>query len=137
MRENRLLERIRVWNRDPLKRNSEDPQAVIDSVLDHLQRILNTRQGSVMIGEDYGVPGFTDLRQTYPDGVRDFERSIRMTIQKFEPRLQNIRVHFSPIEDDVLALRFQISGKLIAEGNKKTITFNSVIGTEGQIQVKR
>jgi len=137
MREDRLLERIRAWQEEPGKRTRKDPKRVVDSVLNHLQRILNTRQGSVPIGEDYGVPDFTDLVSAYPDGVRDFERSIRQTIQKYEPRLKAVRVHFVPLEEDVLSLGFQITGRLATEDHKESIVFQSVVGSGGKITVRR
>lgn len=137
MREDRLLQRIRAWQEEPKRRERQDPKRVLDSVLNHIQRILNTRQGNVPIGSDYGVPDFTDLVQVYPDGVRDFERSIKQTIQKYEPRLTGVRVRFVPPGEDVLSLRFQIKGRLAVEGHKDPVSFESTIGSDGKIIVKR
>ncbi len=137
MQEDRLLKRISAWEKEPDRRARQDPKRTIDSVLGHLQQILNTRQGSVPIGEDFGVPDFTDLVQTYPDGVRDFERSIKHTIQKYEPRLKAVRVRFVPVEDDVLSVRFQISGRLATEDDKEPVIFQSVVGSDGKISIRR
>ncbi len=137
MREERLLERIRAWQAEPGRRTRGDSRRAIDSVLGHLQRILNTRQGSVPIGEDYGVPDFTDLVQVYPDGVRDFEKSIRQTIQKYEPRLKSVRVYFLPPDEDVLSVRFQITGKLATEDHKDPVRFESEMGSDGKVSIKR
>jgi type VI secretion system protein len=137
MREDRLLERIRAWQKEPRKRAREDPKRVVDSVLNHLQRILNTRQGSVPIGEDYGVPDFTDLAMVYPGGVRDFERSITQTIQKYEPRLKAVRVRFVPPEEDLLSVRFQISGRLATEDHNEPVMFQSIVGSNGKISIRR
>lgn len=114
-----------------------DSKRAVDSVLGHLQRILNTRQGSVPIGEDYGVPDFTDFAQVYPDGIRDLERGIRQTIQKYEPRLTAVRVRFVPSEEDILSVRFQISGKLITEDKQEPVKFESMINSEGKISIRR
>ncbi len=137
MREERLLERIRAWRKEPGRRTRQDSKRAVGSVLGHLQRILNTRQGNVPIGADYGVPDFTDLVQAYPDGVRDFERSIRQTIQKYEPRLKAVRVHFVALTEDVLTIRFQITGRLVIEGHKEPVLFESVVGPDGKINIKR
>ena len=137
MREHRLLERIRCWKREPDRRSKEDPGLTIDSVLMHLQRILNTRQGSVPIAEDYGVPDFTSFLDAYPDSLRDFERSIRQSIQKYEPRLKAIRVSFVLDEEDPLSLRFQIVGKLITKDYKDPVRFESVVGSDGRISIRR
>ncbi len=102
MREQRLLERIQLWEKEPDRRSREDSGRTIDSVMAHLQRILNTRQGSVQIAEDFGLPDFTDLIDNYPESIRDLERSIRKMIQRFEPRLSAIQVKFIPQEDEKL-----------------------------------
>ena len=99
MREQRLLERIRSWEKDPGRRSREDSGRIIDSVLLHLSRILNTKVGNVQIAEDFGMPDFTDLVYNFPEAVRNLERSIRLMIQKYEPRLSAVQVRFVPQED--------------------------------------
>ena len=136
MREDRLLKRISAWKKEPHRRTSEDPKRIIDSVLEHLQQILNTRQGSVPIGEDYGVPDFTDLLHAYPDSVRDFERSIRQTIQKYEPRLTAVRVRFIPQVEELLSLRFQIFARLDTDEKKEPVVFESIVDTDGKIIIR-
>jgi len=137
MREDRLLERIRARQEKPRTQTGEDPKRVIDSVLNHLQRILNTRQGSAQIGEDYGVTDLTDFMQAYPDGLRDFERSIRRTIEKYEPRLKSIRVKFVPPEDELLSVSFQIVARLVLEEQKDVVVFESILDSDGKIRIKR
>jgi type VI secretion system protein len=135
MREARLLERIRTWERDPARREREDPRRVIDSVLAHLHRILNTKQGNVPIAEDYGVPDFTDLLYSYPESVRDIERTIRSAIQKYEPRLKAVKVTFIPQDEDLLSLRFQIAARLSGE-SKTQVFFETVVDSDGKIEIK-
>ncbi len=137
VREDRLTERIRARKKDPNRRSKEDPGKIMDSVLAHLQRILNTRQGNVPIAEDYGVPDFTTLLQGYPHSLQDFERSIRESIQKYEPRLKAVRVSFIPQEEDILSVRFQITGKLATEDHKDPVFFESVVGSDGRISIRR
>ena len=135
MREARLLERIRTWEKDPARREREDPRRVIDSVLKHLHRILNTKQGNVPIAEDYGVPDFTDLLYSYPESVRDIERTIRSAIQKYEPRLKAVKVTFIPQDADLLSLRFQIAARLSSE-SKTQVFFETVVDSDGKIEIK-
>jgi type VI secretion system protein len=134
MREERLLERIKVWEKEPERRSKEDPRRTIDSILRHLQRILNTKRGNVPIAEDYGVPDFTDLLRSYPDLVRDFERSIKQTIQKYEPRLSGVRLNLIPPDEDVLSLRFQIVAKLTI--NQENLFIETVLDSDGKMSIK-
>jgi len=136
MREERLTERIRSWKRTPDRRVGQDPKRMIDSIVRHLERILNTRQGSVQIADDYGIPDFTDTSSGFSDAIRNLERTIRNTIQKYEPRLQSVRVKFAPQEETTLAVSFQIVGQLILEEGKNPITFQSVMDSDGKFTIK-
>lgn len=136
MREERLLERISTWKREPGRREREDVGRITDSILYHLQRILNTKRGNVPIAEDYGVPDFTDLFHAYPESVRDLEKSIRQTIQKYEPRLTAVRVSFIPQEEDLLSLRFQIVAKLATTEKRNPVLFETIVDTDGKVSVK-
>jgi type VI secretion system protein len=120
-----------------MRRSGQDPRRIVDSVLRHLQNILNTRQGGVQIADDYGIPDFTGLLQSIPDSLRDIERSIRTVIQKYEPRLRAVRVSFIPNEEDALSLRFQIVARLATGDEKTPVIFESMVDSDGKIQVTR
>jgi len=136
MSKERLLERIRFIESEPLRRGGTDRRCCLHSVLSHLQRILNTRQGNVPIAADYGVPDFLDFLQSYPESVQEIERNIRNAIDRYEPRLSGATVTYLPDEDDALILRFQIAARLTGEGDQQ-ILFESVIGTDGRIRLHR
>jgi type VI secretion system protein len=137
MNENRLIERIRAWESGPLRRRGKDPKRMIDSIIGHLERILNTRQGNAHIAADYGIPDFTDFKSAFPEAHRDLERSIRQTVQKYEPRLTSVRVKFIPRTDDVLTVSFQIVARLILEGRKDAVVFESILDSDGKIRIRR
>ncbi|MBU2551224.1 MAG: type VI secretion system baseplate subunit TssE [Proteobacteria bacterium] len=134
----RLLERLRRTEDNPGYRGATDPNRIISSVMLQLQKILNTRQGSAPIADDYGVPDFTDLASTFStESVRDLGRSIKQVITKYEPRLSNVRVEPDPKGEDVLQLHFKIEGKLIMENNVDfPVVFETVVDPDGRIQVR-
>jgi len=147
MREDRLLERIRKSEKNPERRAKEDSRKLVDSVLDHLQKILNTKKGNVPIAEDYGIPDFTDLIRASPETLKDvekgiipetfkdFERSIKNMIQKYEPRLKSVRLTFTPQEEDPISLHFNISARLIMYNKNVPIIFEAVY-SDGKIEIK-
>jgi type VI secretion system protein len=137
MREARLLERIRLRERNPHRREDEDTGRVIDSVLDHLTRILNTRRGNVPIAEDYGIPDYTEFLQNFPESLRDFETEIEQTITQYEPRLETVRVNFAPQDENVFAIKFQISARLVRMAGGSPILLESQFDTGGKISIKR
>lgn len=122
--------------KNPNRRVTEDPKQMIRSIQEHLQRILNTRTGSAPIAEDFGVPDFTNFMSAFPDSQKGLERSLRQTIQKYEPRLQGVRVSFFPREDDPLSISFQITARLVMEDHKDSISFESTVDSDGHIKIK-
>lgn len=135
MPEERLLERIRNLERDPERRVVKNVSREVESVIGYLQRLLNTRQGSSPIEEDFGIPDFTNVPgETISDTARDMERTIRQVIQKFEPRLANVRVSFVPQKDELMSLRFKIEASL---GREKgvPVAFETVVSSEGRVKI--
>ncbi|MBM4349622.1 MAG: type VI secretion system baseplate subunit TssE [Deltaproteobacteria bacterium] len=145
MREERLLERLQIWEKNPTRRAKEDPRRIVDSVVRHLRRILNTKQGNVPIADDYGTPDFTDFFLTLPktesDPKREIEKAIRLAIQKYEPRLKGVRVSLIDQEEagadlhtDPLTIRFQITGRLASE-SKTQVFLETTVDNEGKINI--
>jgi len=135
MSDERLLERLRSLERNPLRRERDSRERLLESILGHLRLVLNTRQGSVPIAADYGVPDFQDFLQSYPESVREIELSIRQVIERYEPRLAAVRVSFLPREEQGLFLRFQIEAQLSED--TEPVRFQSVLTSEGRISVGR
>lgn len=80
------------------------------SIVEHLQFLLNSRQGLAVTAEGYGLPDLTDIIHMIPDGLHTIESEIRDAILKFEPRLSNVRVRFVP-SDDPFVMYFEISAR--------------------------
>ena len=113
-----------------------DPNVMIGSVMRHLQKILNTRQGSAPIDDDYGMPDFTDLAVTFStESVKDLSRSIKKVINKYEPRLSGIRVEAMPLGEHVLELHFKIEGKLKIDQAEVPVAFDTYVSPDGRIQL--
>jgi type VI secretion system protein len=136
MRDERLLERIYMLEKDPDRREGHDPARQINSILKHLQRVLNTKQGSVPIADDYGIPDFTDLPGAFSTGsTHEVEHIIKNVIEKYEPRLTKVRASFIAQEEEVLSLRFEIDAKL-ASGKNDPVSFETVVNAGGMINIK-
>jgi len=135
MREERLLERLRAMENNPDRRETQNTNRLIHSILNHIQRILNTRQGSTLMAEDFGIPDFTDMSGVYKsEAVREIERSIKEVIKKYEPRLDKVSIGFLPEEDDILAMHLKISA-LIYDANNLPVVFDTVINGDGKVSV--
>lgn len=136
MREKRLLERLRAVELDPDWRGGTDPAVAIQSVLGHVVKILNTRQGSAPIAADFGVPDFTSIASTFgADSVAQIEEAITRVIQRYEPRLTAVQVTFEPQADKPFALAFKLQAQLAGEGQQTPVVFETILNPDGRIMV--
>ena len=75
MNEERLLERIRRMEQTSGKARESSPTLLKQSITRHLVQLLNTRQGSAQIAQDYGIPDFTNiLSDTGPQSMETMAR---------------------------------------------------------------
>lgn len=70
---------------------SEQNQLIL-SVLDNMQRILNTRAGSIKHLPDYGLPDMTRILQGMPGTAHQLMTTFSSVLLKYEPRLKRVSV---------------------------------------------
>jgi type VI secretion system protein len=135
-RERSLLERLA----DPTGYRpltvEENTQELADSILRHLRKMLNTKQGHSLTQPEYGMPDVTEFIQNLPEMVEVVQRGIRNSIEKFEPRLRNVAVTYVPSEDIVANLRFEITAELVTEREEASVWFETAVTPTGQIEVR-
>jgi type VI secretion system protein len=135
-RELRLLERLADSDEGVPRTIKGDTRQVADSVLRHLQQMLNTRQGHVLIQpDDYGMPDITDCSQSLPEVLDDVRRAIKRSIEKFEPRLRRVKITHQPVDDD-LRLHFRISGELHVDNEKLDVYFRTTVTSTGSVELE-
>lgn len=139
MFEESLLERIRHVEANPGARIARNSSQGIGSIMNNLQKILNTRRGSVPIADDFGMPDFTNFPgEDVSDMARRLESMLKGGIEKYEPRLTNVRVAFEPKAEDNLSLRFKLEADMVRD--RKTtvpVEFETVVLTNGQVKISR
>ena len=74
---------------------SEQNQVIL-SVLDNMQRILNTRAGTLAHLPDYGLPDMTKILQGMPGTAHELMEKLSLVLLKYEPRLKRISVVLLP-----------------------------------------
>jgi type VI secretion system protein len=132
--ETSLLERIAAGKRDA--KVDLDASLVAASVLGHLERLFNVRQGNVATRPDYGLPDINSLVQGFPDASAELRRAIKRAIDEFEPRLSGTVVAADSTEGDAFQLRFRISAKLAARGLRQGVSFTTRVDNEGKLTVE-
>jgi type VI secretion system protein len=70
----------------------KNEQAAIQSVQDHLSRLLNARQGALSHLPDYGLPDLTAAYGDLPYTITDLKTAIAECIRTYEPRIAEVEV---------------------------------------------
>jgi len=135
-RERSILEELSNPRPDENRTIQENTNILAESVLIHLQKMLNTRHGFSETLEDYGLPDMVDLFQEAAQARSVMEKAIRNTIEKYEPRLRNVRVQTVRNEDDQLSLRFEIKAELVTSEERAAVLFETYLDTTGEVKVE-
>lgn len=134
--ERTLLERLSRPKAASSRTLSEDSGELVRSVLRHLQRMLNSRQGHAPAQMDYGIPDPSEVVHNFPNAIGQVQRAIRACIEKYEPRLTAVNVMHVESEDDLFALRFQITAQLRTAKEMPYVCFDTLMDSTGRIQVR-
>jgi type VI secretion system protein len=111
------------------------------SIVDHLTRLLNTRQGSVPIDPKYGMSDLSNIAGSFAMGTTESiceEVAYQMT--RYEPRVTNPRITVSHSTDErnVIALRFNVTARLVDSQSKPTedmLLLNMRIDASGRVSL--
>ncbi len=110
---------------------SEENQYIM-SVLDNLQRVLNTRAGSVAHLPDYGLPDMTQILQGMPGTVHALKTLLAASLLKYEPRIRAIDVVILE-QTQPGELRYAIEAELHSGG---LVRFGTEFMPEGKVLLR-
>lgn len=113
-----------------------DQNAQLQNVIDNVQRMLNVREGSVLALPDYGMPDINDVVKEFPDAISRIQQVISQFVERYEPRLQRVQVHYVHDPEQPLLLKFVLSGELKANGRVSKVSFDTVLTGSGQATVR-
>ncbi len=133
MRELTLLERI-----DALENaRAEAPRQRLErSLARHLTSMLNTRRGSVPIAADYGISDVTDLGRSFSEeSVAEFKAELERVIMRYEPRLSDVRVTYTPRPDMPLSAVFEIEAFVNTDEGRQTLHFETMLDATGTVRL--
>lgn len=131
-----LFERIDRAGEEQGRTLRVDQEEMVNSVIEHLQKMLNVRQGGVAALPSYGLPDFNDLAFRFPDAIFELQRSIKRSIELYEPRLARVRIRHVPDDENPIDLRFEITAQLIAGEDKPSVWFETSLDTTGRVSIR-
>lgn len=106
----------------------------MSSVIDHLQRMLNSRKGGTVTAPSYGIADFTNVGHDTIGGINDLAQSIRAGILEHEPRLTKVTVRALPREAD-LRLKFEIRAQIGDDRSGRSIRLSATVRPGGRVEV--
>lgn len=138
MNECRLLEHISSLGAEDGRGQHSRSEILVNSILEHLRRILNTRQGSVPVDPEFGVPDFTNLAGSFSTGTTDqIVQDMSRMIQRYEPRLRQPQVTFAANHDEVLTLAFSIAGTVNVDDHEIPVRLTTQVAANGRVSLRR
>ncbi|WEK28035.1 MAG: type VI secretion system baseplate subunit TssE [Candidatus Pseudomonas phytovorans] len=114
-----------------LERVGEDDQLTL-SVLDNLQRILNSRAGTIAHLPDYGLPDMGTVLQGLPASAHGLMNDIVTTLRRYEPRLAEVRVTLLP---QIRPGHLEYALDVRTQGGGRT-TFGTTLAPDGRVVVR-
>ena len=123
----RLLKRIRNWEEaEVVSASDADVDEVMESMRDDLEKLFNTRRGTVLVDEEYGLPDFTHLMNGYaaPD-VEQIERSLQQQVRQYETRLSAINLDYQEGDRRATSLKFGLNAML--QHKQQDINFRATV----------
>ena len=147
MHRDRLLERVSQWEQAAqgarssgdfarMRRRETGTTELLRSVVSHLTRLLNTRQGFVPLDESFGVRDFTNLGGGMNHGeIADVEQQLQSMIERYEPRLLHPVVRLCRERSDALGMSFTVEASMAPGPNEYPLQLATRIDAQGQVRV--
>lgn len=110
---------------------SEDDQHTL-SVLDNVQRILNSRAGTLSHLPDYGLPDMGTVLQGLPATAQTLMTTLQQTLLKYEPRLAAVNIEMLP-QTLPGHLDYALDAQL---KDGEHLTFATTLAPEGRVLVR-
>lgn len=111
------------------------PDSLRSSILQNLERILNSRAGMSQACEGYGIPDLTQIVNGVPERARDIERALEQSIRQYEPRLTQVEVEHVPDAHGPMTACFKIRAATSAGKSAEDIWFETVVVSSGRVRL--
>jgi type VI secretion system protein len=101
---------------------------MVISIMDHLRRLFNTREGTLPHLVDYGLPDITEVYRKMPHGIDELRQAIKRSVERYEPRLKNVRITPKDAHPLEFKMVFIVSAELRSGGGlvRFQTTFSSM-----------
>jgi len=111
-------------------------QARVQSIIDNLTRLFNTRRDSIAHLPDYGLPDISQVYRDLPYSIDGLRLAIKNVVEKYEPRFRNVRVEKQEKNKDEefdMRVSFIVTGEIL-KGQK--VQFQTTFASNDLAEVR-
>ena len=111
------------------------PDALRQSILQNLERILNSRAGMSIACESYGIPDLTQIVNGVPERAREIEKALEKCIREYEPRLTHVEVEHVPNAHGPMTACFKVRAGVSSGKSTEDLWFETVVVSSGRVRL--
>ncbi|MDO1509204.1 MULTISPECIES: type VI secretion system baseplate subunit TssE [unclassified Neisseria] len=111
-----------------------DSLQLIKSVLDNIQRILNSRSGALKHLPDYGIPDLSMVYKNLPSSANDLRSHMRKTLLRYEPRLTGLDIQLTESKDNIMILCYRLECSIAQAGS---VIVDTYFMPDGVVDVRK
>lgn len=133
----RLLKRFSRWEESAQTNFEEvDSNTLIQSIRDDLEKLYNTKRGTVLIDENFGIPDFSYMLNGYtaPD-VELILQQLHLQTKQYEPRLSAVQVKYVEQNKFPGKLQFQITAGVKINERELSFNVNAFLSDDGSVSL--
>jgi type VI secretion system protein ImpF len=133
----RLLDYEVGKSRESAGSRSRNLRELKECVRRDIEWLLNTRQSNIFLPADlketnssiagYGLPDFSSTSIRNPAELIRVRQAIETAVDRFEPRLQDVRITIDAIPEGERVIHFRIDARLRVEPSPEPVVFDSVM----------
>jgi len=130
-----ILERLRSRHAVAADAGHSALGALRASILQNLERILNSRAGMSPACETYGIPDLTQIVNGVPERAREIERALEQCIRQYEPRLTQVEVEHIPDAHGPMTACFKVRAAASTGKDAEDLWFETVVVSSGRVRL--
>jgi len=90
------------------------------AIIEHIERLLSSRQGGSLTAPDYGVPELTELSANFVDALAIAQRALKASLTTYEPRIKNVQVRGTKFDLTEMQFEFEVTGAIQHPDGRRT-----------------
>lgn len=117
---------------DFLCRMSGVESSFSESILKHIQFLMNTRKGSLVHMMDYGLPEYAP-HQNHFEIKQAFTMALKEAIERYEPRIRALNVQETRLDGNNCIVHVTLKASLMC---REQLNFDALLLSGGEVLIR-